>query len=105
MTSTSARSSKDPDLTIEELYRAEWGRLLARLVLRTRRIDLAEDALGEAFARAVQRWPTDGVPSNPAGWLYTTAFRQVVGRLRAEAIAGRKARLLAIRSDFVTPQD
>ena len=105
MTSTSARSSKNPDSTMEELYRAEWGRLLSRLVARTRRIDLAEDALGEAFVRAAQRWPHDGLPSNPAGWLYTTAFRQVVGRLRAEAIAGRKTPLVAVRADFVMSQD
>ncbi len=68
------------------------------LVARTRRLDLVEDALGEAFARAAERWPRDGMPDNPAGWLYTAAHRQIVGRLRAEAIAGRKAPLLAVRS-------
>ncbi|MDH3683870.1 MAG: RNA polymerase subunit sigma-24 [Acidimicrobiia bacterium] len=105
MTSTSDRSSKRPELTIEEIYRAEWGRLQSLLVSRTRRLDLAEDALSEAFARAAQRWPADGVPANPAGWLYTTAHRQVVGRLRAEAIAGRKAPLLAVRPEWVLPGD
>ena len=102
MTSTSGRSSTPRDRVgravaaraIEEAYRAEWGRLLSLLVARTRRLDLAEDALGEAFARASDRWPCDGVPANPAGWLYTTGHRQIVGRLRAEAIAGRKAPLV-----------
>ena len=91
--------------TIEAVYRAEWGRLLALLVARTRRLDLAEDGLGEAVARATERWPRDGVPANPVGWLYTTAHRQVVGRLRAEAIAGRKAPLLAVRPGWVRPAE
>ena len=65
MTSTSDRSSTCPDRAVEQVYRAEWGRLLSLLVSRTRRLDLAEDALGEAFARASDRWPADGVPANP----------------------------------------
>ena len=97
MTSTSDLSSTCPDRLIEQLYRADWGRLLSLLVSRTRRLDLAEDALSEAFARASARWPTKGIPSNPAGWLYTSAYRFVIGRLRAEAVAGRKAQLLAVR--------
>ena len=103
MTSTSARFSTHPERVLEEIHRAEWGRLLSLLVARTRRLDLAEDALAEAFARASARWPADGVPANPAGWLYTTAHRQIVGRLRAEAIAGRKAHLLAVRPDWAPP--
>ncbi len=105
MTSTSDLSSTCPDRGIEQLYRAEWGRLLSLLVSRTRRLDLAEDALGEAFARASGRWPAQGMPANPAGWLYTTAYRHVVGRLRAEAVAGRKAPLLAVRPGWVPPHE
>jgi RNA polymerase sigma-70 factor (ECF subfamily) len=105
MTSTSDRSSICPEQTIEELYRDEWGRLVSLLVTRTRRVDLAEDALGEAFARAAARWPVDGVPANPGGWLYTVANRQVLGWLRAEAIAGRKAPLLAVRTGWEPPAD
>lgn len=70
---------------------------------RTRRLDLAEDALSEAFARAGARWPADGVPTNPSGWLYTTAWRVIVAQLRSEAMHGRKVQLLAIRSDWVDP--
>ena len=105
MTSTSDRSSTCPDQVIEQIFRAEWGRLLSLLVSRTRRLDLAEDALGEAFARASDHWTGEGVPANPAGWLYTTAYRHVVGRLRAEAIAGRKAPLLAVRPGWVPSDD
>jgi RNA polymerase sigma-70 factor, ECF subfamily len=104
MTSRSDPPSRCPDRAVEHAFRAEWGRLLARLVARTRRLDLAEDALGEAFARASDRWPRDGVPANPAGWLYATAYRHLVGRLRAEATAGRKAPLLAVRPGW-TPHE
>lgn len=103
MTSKSDRSSSSAERVIAQTYRANWGRLLAMLVTRTRRLDLAEDALGEAFARASARWPSAGVPDNPAGWLYTTASRLVAGRLRAEAIHGRKARLLAVTEPWVHP--
>ena len=75
------------------------------LVVRTRRLDLAEDALAQAFARAAERWPTDGVPSNPPAWLYTAAHRAIVGRLRAEAVAGRRAPLLAVRADTAGSSD
>jgi len=105
MTSTSDRSSTCPDPAIEQLFRAEWGRLLSLLVSRTRRLDLAEDALGEAFARASDRWRGDGVPANPAGWLYATAYRHILGRLRADAVAGRKVPLLAVRPGWVPPGD
>lgn len=103
MTSTSGPSPTCPDRTIEQVYRSEWGRLLSLLVSKTRRLDLAEDALGEAFARATARWPDGGIPANPAGWLYTTASRLIVGRLRAEATAGRKAPLLAVGTGWEPP--
>lgn len=105
MTSTSDPSSTCPEALLESLYRDEWGRLLSLLVARTRRLDLAEDALAEAFARASDRWTIAATPANPAAWLYTTAHRQIIGRLRAEAIAGRKAPLLAVRPDWSPPVD
>lgn len=89
-----------PDEILAEVVRTEWGAVIARLVARTRRLDLVEDALGEATVRAAARWPRDGVPDNPGAWLYTTAHRLVVGRIRAEAMAGRKAPLLAVRDDW-----
>lgn len=99
MTSRSVPSSTSAERTITETYRAEWGRLLSVLVVRTRRLDLAEDALAQAFASASERWPLDGAPTNPSAWLYTAAHRAIIGRLRAEAIAGRRAPLLAVRAD------
>ncbi len=103
MTSISGRSSTSAERLVAETYRSDWGRLLALLVARTRRLDLAEDALGEAFARASAQWPTAGAPSNPVGWLYTTASRLIIGGLRSEAIHGRKAPLLAVNPNWVAP--
>ncbi len=103
MTSKSDRFSTSAEQAVGEVYRADWGRLLSLLVARTRRLDLAEDALGEAVARASARWPIDGVPANPAGWLYTTASRLIAGGLRAEAMHGRKAPLLAVDPAWVQP--
>ena len=74
----------------EDVFRDQWGRLLALLVAQFRRLDLAEDGLADAFAAAADRWPTDGVPRNPAGWLLTAARRRILDRLRAEAVAVRK---------------
>jgi len=105
MTWTSDRFLISADGVLEDLYRADWGRLLSLLVSRTRRLDLAEDALSEAFARAATRWRSEGIPSNPAGWLYTTAHRHILGRLRAEAIAGRKAPLLTVGAGWEPPID
>ena len=58
--------------------RASSGRLLARLAWQWRDIAAAEDALGEAFASALQHWPRDGVPTSPEGWLLTAAKRQLL---------------------------
>ncbi len=100
MTSRSDLSSTWDD-TLGDLYRAEWGRLLSLLVSRTRRLDLAEDALSEAFARASEVWAAGDIPANSAGWLYTTAYRIILGGLRAEGIRGRKAPLLAVGASWV----
>ena len=105
MTWKSDLSSTSADQAIAETYRADWGRLLSLLVTRTRRLDLAEDALSEAFSRASANWPDAGVPANPSGWLYTTAYRLVLGGLRSESMRGRKAHLLAVGSDWVQPHE
>ena len=81
---------------LEGAFRDQWGRLLALLVAQFRRLDLAEDALAEAFEAAARRWPQDGVPANPPAWLLTAARRRVLDRLRAEAVAARKEPLLVV---------
>lgn len=75
--------------------REEWGSLIALLLAHFRRLDLVEDALGDAVESAARHWPTRGVPSHPAAWLHTAARRRVLDGLRAEAMARRKQPLLA----------
>ncbi len=86
--------------TVEDVWRDEWGRLLALLVARYRRLDLAEDGLGDAFEAATRTWPTDGTPANPAAWLLTAARRRILDRLRAEAVAAKKLPALAVEAEL-----
>jgi RNA polymerase sigma-70 factor (ECF subfamily) len=71
--------------TVEEIYRREYGRAVSVLVRALGDIGLAEEAVQDAFVEAVRRWPADGVPPSPAGWLITTARNRAVDRLRREA--------------------
>lgn len=84
----------DPLTDVEDVVRQEWGRLLALLLSQFRRLDLVEDALGDAVESASHRWPADGTPDNPAAWLLTVARRRVLDRLRTEDVARRKLPLL-----------
>lgn len=70
---------------IERIFRAEYGRAVAVLIRHFGDIDLAEEAVQDAFARAVLRWPEDGIPPSPAGWIITTARNRAVDRLRRES--------------------
>ncbi|HSM43965.1 MAG TPA: sigma-70 family RNA polymerase sigma factor, partial [Acidimicrobiia bacterium] len=71
---------------IEEVFKQESGRAVATLVRRFGDIDLAEDAVQEAFVEAVRRWPDDGIPPSPAGWIITTAKNRAIDRLRRESL-------------------
>jgi RNA polymerase sigma-70 factor (ECF subfamily) len=70
---------------IERVFRAEYGRAVAVLVRVLGDIDLAEESVQEAFTVAVRRWPADGLPPSPAGWIITTARNRAIDRLRREA--------------------
>jgi predicted RNA polymerase sigma factor len=85
---------------LADAQRDEWGRLLALLVARYRRLDLAEDGLGDAFESAARTWPEAGVPNNPGAWLLVAARRRITDKLRAEAVAHRKLPLLAVEADL-----
>ena len=69
---------------VEQVFRGEYGRLIASLVCRFGDIDIAEEAAGEALVAALERWPVSGVPPNPAGWLTTTAGNRAIDRIRRE---------------------
>ena len=81
---------------IERVYRDEWGRVLASLVGFLGDLDLAEDAVQDAFAIAIERWPRDGTPANPGAWLVTTARNRALDRLRREQTLAAKTRLLRV---------
>ena len=70
---------------ITRVHHEEWSRVVATLARRFGDLDIAEEAAAEAFAVAVERWPADGVPPNPGGWLTTTATRKAIDRLRRES--------------------
>jgi RNA polymerase sigma-70 factor, ECF subfamily len=77
-------SQVDVRQAIAQAHHAEWARVVASLTRRFGDLDIAEEAAAEAFATAVERWPTDGVPPNPGAWLTTTASRKAIDRLRRE---------------------
>ncbi len=70
---------------LEEVFRREAGRCTATLIRVLGDIDLAEDAVAEAFTIAAERWPKTGIPPNPGGWITTTARNRAIDRLRREA--------------------
>jgi RNA polymerase sigma-70 factor (ECF subfamily) len=95
---------------LESVFREHWGRVLASLIGFLGDFDRAEEAAAEAFATAAERWPRDGTPANPAGWLIATGRNRAIDRLRRERTLAAKARLLedveATRSeDDVDPFD
>jgi RNA polymerase sigma-70 factor, ECF subfamily len=80
---------------VEDVFRNEWGRVVASLVGAFRDIELAEDAAQEAFAIAAERWPREGQPTNPVAWLVATARNRAIDRLRRERVLTVKTELIA----------
>src|SRR5438034_11579434 len=74
---------------IGRIFREESGRSVATLIRVFADIDVAEDAVQEAFAVALRKWPGDGLPPNPGGWITTTARNRAIERLRRE-VRGRE---------------
>jgi len=82
-------------VALDAVFRDHWGRVLATLVGRLGDIELAEDAAAEAFAIAAERWPREGEPANPVGWLITTAHNRAIDQLRRGQVLAAKTKLLA----------
>jgi RNA polymerase sigma-70 factor (ECF subfamily) len=76
--------SADARAAVERIFRDEYGRILATLIRQCGDFDVAEDALQDALAVALDRWPAEGVPSNPGAWITTAARRKAIDRLRRE---------------------
>jgi RNA polymerase sigma-70 factor (ECF subfamily) len=91
---------------IERIFRAEYGRAVAVLTGVFGDIDVAEEAVQEAFTIAVQRWPGDGLPPSPAGWIITTARRRAIDRLRRESSReDRQAQAVLVRAASESPEE
>src|SRR5256712_8781288 len=80
---------------IEDVFRTEYGRILATLIRLLGDFDVAEEALQEAFAAALEQWPTTGTPGNPAAWLVSTARHKAIDRLRQRARLAQKQEEIA----------
>jgi len=81
---------------LEQVFRDQWGRVLAALIGFLGDFELAEEAAQEAFAIAAERWPRDGVPTNPGTWLVTTGRNRAVDRIRRDRTLAAKTRMLQV---------
>ncbi|HEY3523689.1 MAG TPA: sigma-70 family RNA polymerase sigma factor [Candidatus Limnocylindrales bacterium] len=100
----------DARAAIERAFREESGRAIASLIRVLGDFDLAEDAVADAFVIALERWPRDGLPSNPGAWITTTARNRAVDRLRRRRMAAEKTaaiareRLVHLEAEAVDPE-
>jgi RNA polymerase sigma-70 factor (ECF subfamily) len=92
-------------LSLDQVFREQWGQVLAALIGVLGDFDLAEEAAAEAFAIAAARWPVDGVPANPGGWLMTTARHRAIDRIRRERTLAAKTELLEVPEPVEEPMD
>src|SRR6266536_343651 len=80
----------DVEVAVARAFREEWGRVVATLIRTTGDWDVAEECAQDAFTRALERWPRDGVPDNPGGWLKVTARNRAFDRLRRTRVGEDK---------------
>jgi len=89
---------------IEATFRTEFGSAVATLVRLFGDIDVAEEAVQDAFVVASQKWAEDGVPPNPGGWIVTTAKRRALDRLRRESARGTREERAVVEAGDDSPQ-
>jgi RNA polymerase sigma-70 factor (ECF subfamily) len=82
-------------VALDLVFREHWGRVVATLTRVLGDLELAEEAAAEAFAIAAERWPRDGEPANPIGWLVATARNRAIDQLRRQQVLAAKTKLLA----------
>ncbi|WP_405926717.1 RNA polymerase sigma factor [Streptomyces sp. NBC_00035] len=95
----------DVEEAVAAAFREEWGQVVATLIRVTGDWDLAEECAQDAFARALDRWRRDGVPSRPGAWLTTTARNRALDVLRREATGAAKLREVAVLARDEGPYD
>ena len=92
-------------MRIEEIFRAEHGRILATLIRLLGDIDIAEEALQEAFAAALEQWPVAGPPANPVSWLVSTGRHKAIDRLRRRTRLAQKQEAIARHIELLTEEE
>ncbi len=102
--SATAAAPVDAD-EIARVFRAESGRAVASLVRAFGDIDVAEDAVQDAFAIALERWPETGLPPSPAGWIITTARNKGIDRLRREGTRDERQRAATLLAEPDEPRE
>ncbi|MEU5843976.1 RNA polymerase sigma factor [Rhodococcus sp. NPDC047139] len=95
----------EPAGAVEAVFREEHGRLLAALVHRFGDLDLAEEVASDALEAALVHWPVDGVPERPGAWLFTTARRRALDRVRRDRVYATRLAELAIDTERRTAQE
>ena len=91
--------------SLEATFREEWPRALAILTRVLGDLTLAEDAVQDAFAKAIERWPRDGTPRSPGAWIVATARNGAIDRIRRERTFARKVELLARLEEVAVEED
>jgi RNA polymerase sigma-70 factor, ECF subfamily len=90
---------QNPNVTVDAVYRSDWGRIVATLIRQFGDFELAEDVAQDAFAAAVDQWRTDGIPDSPRAWIIQTAKHKAIDRLRRQTRLQEK---LEADPDFAT---
>jgi RNA polymerase sigma-70 factor, ECF subfamily len=89
---------------VDDVYRSDWGRIVATLIRSFGDFDVAEEAAQEAFAAAVNQWPVEGVPKSPAAWIIQTAKHKAIDRLRRQTSHREKVETYSAELDSTTAQ-
>ncbi|TMK70771.1 MAG: RNA polymerase sigma factor [Actinobacteria bacterium] len=92
-------------VTVDAVFREEWGRAVSILIRVLGDFELAEDAVQDAFATALERWPRDGTPRNPGAWIVAAARNRAIDRIRRERTLARKTELLARLEELRTDEE
>lgn len=95
----------DADKVVDELYRSDWGRILATLIRFFNDFEVAEEAAQEAFAAAVGQWRSDGVPEFPRAWIIQTARHKAIDRIRRQTLFDEKVKSYAASGSSQAPEE
>ena len=90
---------------VERVFREEWGHAVAILTRVLGDLELAEDAVQDAFATAIERWPREGLPRTPGAWIVTTARNRAIDRIRREKVFQQKAELIGRLQELPAEED